>query len=283
MKHKSIHIDTLEIFYREAGDPTKQTLLLLHGLPSTSAMYTDLMQRLSTDFHLVAPDYPGFGMSACPAPEEFEYSFDHLGQVMLDFVAALQLHSFHLYMQDYGGPVGFRIACARPELIQSLIIQNANAYIEGLGPYPQNIGKLAAENNLAELERLKDDLFSLEGIKMQYLKGATDTTKVDPALYHLDYYFMQRPGIKTLQYRLFDNYASNFCRYDEWQAYFRSQQPKTLILWGDGDPFFTVAGAQAYLGDLPGATIHLYNGSHCMLAEYAPEVTQHIKKFIHQQ
>lgn len=277
---KTLRLGDLSIFYREAGVANQETIILLHGFPSSSHMFRDLIKELSGNYHVIAPDYPGFGLSSAPSTKEFEYTFDHLAEVMEEFIDALKLSRFHLFVQDYGGPIGFRIATKRPEMVKSFIIQNANAYLEGLGEYPTKIGGYLERKDFAGLAEFKKYLFSLEGIKNQYLTGVEDPSQIDPAGYLLDDYFMQKEGRKEIQNALFDNYGANFPKYAEWQQYFKTQQPPTLIVWGLKDPFFSKAGAEAYSQDLQEIETHFFDSGHFMLEEHAPKVAELSHNFI---
>jgi pimeloyl-ACP methyl ester carboxylesterase len=234
-------------------------------------MYRDLILDLSDKYHLVAPDYPGFGYSAMPDRTVYPYTFDQLSAVMEKFTDALSLGSFHLYMQDYGAPVGYRIAARRPELIKSLIIQNANAYLEGLGPATEAGQQFWADRN-KETETTMRELLTLEGTKAQYLEGAGDRSRLSPDAWHLDQYFLERPGNKDIQLDLLYDYRNNLKCYPEWQAYLRKHQPPALIVWGKNDPLFTEAGARAYLKDLPEAEFHLFDTGHFALEEYHRDI-----------
>lgn len=279
-RYHTVGIDGLQIFYREGGTQNKETILFLHGFPSSSHMYRDVMARLSANYHVVAPDYPGFGQSSCPPADAFSYTFDQIALVMERFVDALNLERINLYMQDYGGPVGFRIAAKRPELIRSLLIQNANAYLEGLGPEVQMIGKLQEDNDAAGLKAAISYMLSYEGNKAQYLHGVADSTRVSPDAYNMDSYFLERDGAKAIQTALFNNYGSNFSKYSDWQAYFRKHQPPTLIVWGKHDRIFTLAGANAYKQDLKNAELHILDGGHFALEEYDAEIAGLIHQFL---
>ncbi len=279
-KFKTIEVDGLDIFYREAGPVDAPTILLLHGFPSSSHMYRDLISSLSSSYHLIAPDYPGFGLSSCPAPETFNYTFDHVAEIMDHFIDKLNLTSFSLYMQDYGGPIGFRIASRRPDLIKSLIVQNANMYMEGLGPDIQKIGTLQKSGDLNGLHGAIQYILSAEGIKEQYVHGSKDLTKINPDAYLMDSFFMERVGIKNIQSILFQNYPTNFVKYPEWQNYLRNTQPPTLIVWGKNDKIFIAPGAEAYQRDLRDPELHLLDGGHFLLEEYSPQVADLIKTFL---
>ena len=279
--YRTVTIRNVEIFYREAGDPEKPAILLLHGFPSSSHMFRNLIEQLSADYHLIAPDYPGFGYSSCPDPSEFDYSFDHLSEVMELFIDALQLKHINIYMQDYGGPVGFRIIKKRPELVSSLIIQNANVFLEGLGPDVQKIGALAEAQDLAGLDAAIEYMMSLEGIRNQYVSGTLHPERISPDSYFMDLFFFGQPGKKAIQKILFANYSSNFPRYPEWQAYLREYQPPVLIIWGKNDTIFPGSGALAYQKELPGAELHLFDGGHFLLEEYGTEAARLIRSFLH--
>jgi len=278
--YRTVTIRNVEIFYREAGDPEKPAILLLHGFPSSSHMFRNLIEQLSADYHLIAPDYPGFGYSSCPDPSEFDYSFDHLSEVMELFIDALQLKHINIYMQDYGGPVGFRMIKKRPELVSSLIIQNANVFLEGLGPDVQKIGALAEAQDLAGLDAAIEYMMSLEGIRNQYVSGTLHPERISPDSYFMDLFFFGQPGKKAIQKILFANYSSNFPRYPEWQAYLREYQPPVLIIWGKNDTIFPGSGALAYQKELPRAELHLFDGGHFLLEEYGTEAARLIRSFL---
>jgi pimeloyl-ACP methyl ester carboxylesterase len=274
-----IDIDGLSIFYREAGDKNKPTILLLHGFPSSSQMFRDLMNDLSHDYHLVAPDYPGFGQSSAPSPGEYDYSFDNLAATMNHFIDALGLKNFSLYVQDYGGPVGFRIASQRPSLIQALIVQNANAYHEGLGPALKPLVEYIQNPN-RETEKGARGYLSFDATKWQYTNGAEDISKISPDGYITDQYYLDRPGNDEIQLTLFRNYGSNLPLYDAWQAYFRQYQPATLVISGKNDQLFIAPGAEAFGKDIKDAQIHLLNGGHFVLEEHHVEAASLIKSFL---
>lgn len=277
---KKIKINGVDIAYREAGEKNQETILLLHGFPSSSHMYRDIIKLLSDRYHLIAPDYPGFGLSETPPKDEFEYTFDNISTIIEDFVDTLKIPPFYLMMQDYGGPIGFRIATKRPQCIKGLIIQNANTYMEGIGEWPLKIGAYQKANDLEGLNNFKNYLMSYDGIKEQYLSGSKHPEKIDPISYTSDAKFMEREGINEIQTALFYNYGTNFPKYPEWQNYLKKHQPKTLIVWGENDKFFSKPGGEAYSNDLKNAFIHFFDGGHFMLEEYSNEVTDLIKKFI---
>lgn len=278
--HKTITVNGLHIFYREAGPADAPVILLLHGFPSTSHMYRDLIRDLANRYHVIAPDYPGFGQSSIPALTEFEYTFDNLALVMEQFIDQLGLTKFSWYLQDYGGPIGFRIISKRPELVEALIIQNANVYNEGLGPVVQEIGALQQAGDEKALEAAIVRKLSLEKIKEEHLLGAANPETVSPDSYELAYAYMARPGVEAVQVALFRNYATNFPRYPEWQQYLRTHQPRVLVVWGKNDPIFTWPGAEAYKKDVPDAEVHLLDGSHFALEEYHEEIAVLIHDFL---
>lgn len=280
MTYNTIKVDGYDIFYREAGAKNKEVILFLHGFPSSSHMYRNIMAELSSKYHVIAPDYPGFGLSDCPSTKEFNYTFDNIALIMEHFIDKLAIKKLNLYMQDYGGPVGYRIAAKRPHLIQSLIIQNANAYFEGLGPALQQIGKLQQAKDTAALDSAINFILSYEGIKVDYLHGAEDPSKISPDSYAMDSYFMERKGIKEIQFALFKNYHTNFPKYQEWQQYFRQHQPPALVIWGNKDNIFISPGAEAYKKDLKNAELHILNGGHFALEEHHKTIAFLIDKFL---
>jgi pimeloyl-ACP methyl ester carboxylesterase len=277
--YRTVAVDGIDIFYREAGDPNAPTLLLLHGFPTSSHMFRDLIPLLADQYHLVAPDYPGFGYSARPAPSEFNYTFDHLADVMEHFVDALGLKRYSLYMQDFGGPVGFRLAFRRPEQIRSLIIQNANAYEEGVSQGVKDVVLRVWKERTPETENRLRQLFELPATKRQYLEGVPDPSRVSPDAWEHAQWGMDRPGDKEIQFTLHANYGSNVEHYDEWHAYFRRSQPPTLIVWGKGDFVFTPAGAEAYRQDLKHVELHMLDAGHFALETNAAQIAGLIRGF----
>ncbi len=279
LRYKTIVIDGISIFYREAGNPNLPTLLLLHGFPSSSHMYRDLIRDLGDRYHIIAPDYPGFGNSDMPAREHFTYTFDNLSVVMEKFIDALKFTRFALYMQDYGAPVGYRIAVRRPELIRALILQNGNAYEEGLGPAIDD-GKRFWVNRNAETENAMRGALTLEGTKFQYFDGVEDPSKISPDAYLHDQYFLDRPGNDAIQLDLLYDYRNNLKQYPAWHQYLREHRPPALIAWGKNDQFFTEKGALAYLRDLPDAEVHLLNTGHFALEEFHEQIAEYIDAFL---
>jgi pimeloyl-ACP methyl ester carboxylesterase len=279
LSFKTVKVDGLDIFYREAGSKNNPTILLLHGFPSSSHMYRDLIKDLSEDYYLVAPDYPGFGQSSSPLPTAYSYSFDNLALTINNFIDILELKKFSLYVQDYGGPIGFRIAAKRPELIETLIIQNANAYNEGLGdaliPLVNYI-----QNQNAKTEESVREFLTPDITKWLYTEGAEDVFKISPDGYTIDQYYLDRPGNDEIQLALFRNYGTNLPLYDEWHSYFRTYQPPTLIIWGKNDKLFVEAGANAFQRDIKEVQINLLNGGHFVLEEKHAEAASLIKSFL---
>ncbi len=279
LKFKTVKLDGLDIFYREAGNKNKPSILLLHGFPSSSHMFRDLINDLSADYHLVAPDYPGFGQSSKPSVSEYEYSFDNLALTISRFIDTLGLKKLSLYLHDYGGPVGFRIAAQRPELIEALIVQNANAYIEGLGDaLTPLIGYIQNQNQ--ETEKAARFFLSSAATKWLYTEGAEDASKISPDGYTIDQYYLDLPGNDEIQLALFRNYGANLPLYDKWQSYFRKYQPATLVISGKNDKLFLAAGAEAFKRDIKDAQISLLNGGHFLLEEKHAEAAEAIKSFL---
>jgi pimeloyl-ACP methyl ester carboxylesterase len=276
---KTIEVGNVEIFYRESGSVDQPVLLLLHGFPSSSHMFRDLIADLAGTYHIIAPDYPGFGQSSAPPIHEFAYTFDNLSLVIEQFIDQLQLKNVNLYMQDYGGPVGLRIATRRPELIRSLIIQNANAYTEGLGSLLQPLTDYFKKPDKGNEEKVRFFL-SEDATKWQYIYGADDVTKISPDSYVIDQYYLNRKGNDEIQLAFFRDYGHNYSRYEEWHAYFKLHQPDALVIWGKNDAMFISAGAEAYHKDLPDARIFQLNGGHCLLEEHHHEVARLIREFI---
>jgi pimeloyl-ACP methyl ester carboxylesterase len=275
--HRTAIVNGRKIFYREAGNPAAPTLLLLHGLPTSSQMFRRLMPALADRFHLIAPDYVGFGYSDAPTRSEFAYSFDNLTIHVAGLVDVLGLTSYLLYMQDYGGPVGFRLFTQRPDQVKGFIIQNANAYLEGIGEAPKKALLPLWEKRTPETEEAARDLVRGEGIKFHWLVGVKDPEAINPDNWVLDRALLDRPGTQDYQVDLLENYQTNLGLYPIWQAAFRQHQPKTLIIWGKNDPFFIPPGARAYLNDLPAAKLVWLDSGHFVLDENASRVAAEIK------
>ncbi|XUM23028.1 alpha/beta fold hydrolase [Bradyrhizobium oligotrophicum S58] len=276
-RYRSATVHGRTVFYREAGDPTAPTILLLHGLPTSSQMFRDLLPALADRFHLVAPDYIGFGHSDAPDRGAFAYTFDNLAAHVEGLVDVLGLESYILYMQDYGGPVGFRLFTRRPERVRGFILQNTNAYMEGVGEAPKKVLLPLWEKRTAETEAPARELLSLDGTRFQWLVGAKDPQAVNPDNWTLDQALLDRPGTQDYQLDLLENYKTNVALYPQWQAAFRAHRPKTLIVWGQHDPFFIPPGARAYLNDLPEAKLVWLDAGHFVLDENTPKVAAEIK------
>jgi pimeloyl-ACP methyl ester carboxylesterase len=277
--HKTIDVDGLEIFYREAGSKTMPTLLLLHGFPTSSQMFRNLIPALADRYHVVAPDYPGFGNSSMPAVTEFDYSFDNLAKVVDRFTQKLGLEHYSLYVMDYGAPVGFRLAAAHPERVESLIVQNGNAYDEGLKEFWTPFRAYWKDRNDTNAEPLKGFL-NLEATKWQYTHGTRNPELISPDTWITDQYFQDRPGNKEIQLQLFYDYGSNPPLYPEWQAYLRDHQPPTLIVWGKNDYIFPADGAHPYKRDLKNLEFHLLDTGHFALEEDGELIASLIRKFL---
>ncbi|WP_315722031.1 MULTISPECIES: alpha/beta fold hydrolase [unclassified Bradyrhizobium] len=276
-RYRTATVHGRKVFYREAGDPTAPTILLLHGLPTSSQMFRDLIPALADRFHLVAPDYIGFGHSDAPDRSEFAYTFDNLAAHVEGLVDVLGLDSYILYMQDYGGPVGFRLFTQRPERVKGFILQNTNAYMEGVGEAPKKVLLPLWEKRTPETEAPARELLSLDGTKFQWLVGARDPEAVNPDNWILDQALLDRPGTQDYQLDLLENYKTNVALYPQWQAAFRVHNPKTLIIWGQHDPFFIPPGARAYLNDLSDVKLVWLDSGHFVLDENAPKVAAEIK------
>jgi len=280
VSYRSVKIDGLNVFYREAGPADAPTILLLHGFPTSSQMFRNLIPQLADRYHLVAPDYPGYGQTDMPPMDKFTYSFDSLSQVVDKFTAALGLSRFALYVQDYGAPIGYRIAAAHPERISAIVVQNGNAYDEGIDNEFWVAAKAYwAEKSAANGAKLRP-LFELPATKWQYTEGVRDVRHISPDAWTVDQAGMDRPGNKDIQLEMFYSYGSNPPLYPAWQAYFRKYQPPMLIVWGKNDKIFPPAGAQPYLRDLPKAELHLLDTGHFALEEDSAQVAQLMRAFL---
>ena len=283
VRYGSIKVDGLNIAYREAGDPAKPKLVLLHGWPSSSHQYRDLIPALASRFHVIAPDYQGFGNSDTPDPATYHYSFDAISLTMEKFLAAKGFDRYGLFVQDYGGPVGFRIVTRSPKALDWLIVQNSNAYEEGLSAAWDGFRKALWVNRNAETEAPLAAFNSPEGIKGVYLAGAGHPELIAPESYESDAAFVARPNNLRIQLDLFYDYRHNPELYPVWQKFFRDHQPKTVIFWGEHDVFFTPAGGEAYLRDLPKAEIHRLNAGHFATEDNLPFIASHIIDFYDRQ
>ena len=278
--YRTATVDGLKIFYREAGDPALPVLLLLHGFPASSFMYRELMERLAHRFHVIAPDYPGFGHSDAPSVVEFAYTFDSLADVVEKFTDQLGLKRYGLYMQDFGGPVGFRLASRRPQKVSFLVVQNANAYEEGL---PDDFWGLARalwkDPSPANYARIREAAMSDDALAWNYTHGVKDPTRIAPDSWLLQRALLARPGNKDAMAALLHDYGSNLSRYPAWQAYFRQHQPPTLIVWGANDVIFPPSGAYPYQRDLRQVDFKLLDTGHFALEELGEEIASHIERF----
>ncbi|MFF5306475.1 alpha/beta fold hydrolase [Streptomyces sp. NPDC013161] len=277
--YRTVKADDLEIFYREAGPPDAPALLLLHGFPSSSRMYEPLLGLLADRWRLIAPDLPGFGHSSAPAPSGFAYTFDHLAEVMNGFVDTLGLHRYTLLVQDYGGPVGFRMAMAHPERLEALIIQNAVAHESGLGPLWRTRRAFWADRATHE-PALRENFLSLAATRGRHLGNDPATERYDPDLWTDESAFLNRPGQAEIQVELFYDYRTNLAAYPVWQQWLRTRRPRTLVLWGRHDASFLAREADSYRADLPDAEIHLLDGGHFVLDTCADEAARRIRAFL---
>ncbi|MEV6322880.1 alpha/beta hydrolase [Nocardia sp. NPDC051787] len=280
IRHNTVEIQGLPVFYREAGDPSKPTLVLLHGFPTSSAMFRNLLPELAANYHLIAPDHIGFGQSAMPAVLAFDYSFEKLTEITLELLDTLGIHRFALYIQDYGAPIGLRIASRNPDRITAIITQSGNAYLEGFTPFWEVL--FAHANDRAAHEPEVRKLLELDATKWQYTHGvpADRLAQVSPDTWTLDQHYLDRPGNKEIQLQLFADYTLNLDRYPEFQKYFAEHRPPVLITWGEHDEIFGADGARAYLRDLPDAELHLLNTGHFALETHGPEIAALIRDFL---
>ena len=277
--YNTIDIDGINVFYREAGSADLPTLLLLHGYPTSSHMFRDLIPKLAGQYHVIAPDLPGFGMTTVPADKRFAYTFDRLAQVIDGFTVAKKLDKFAMYVFDYGAPVGWRLALAHPEKITAIISQNGNGYEEGLStawaPIQAYWKSPTADNRQALLGMVQPAT-----TKWQYTEGVPDVSKVSPDGYNMDQYFLDKPGQTDIQLDLFLDYANNVAMYPQLHEYFRKYQPALLAVWGQNDPFFLPSGAQAFKRDLPGAEVSLFDTGHFALETHHDEIAARIVDFL---
>src|ERR1700676_1942209 len=277
--YRNIQIDGLSIFYREAGPKDAPTLLLLHGLPSSSRMFDPLFTQLSDRYHLVAPDYPGFGHSDWPDPKKFAYTFDHIAEIMNHFTEALGLSRYTLYMQDYGGPVGFRMALAHPDRIEALIVQNAVAHNEGLGAIWKTRRAFWADRAVNE-SALRANLLSLATTRTRHVGSDPNVEHYDPDLWTDEFAFLSQPGQADIQSDLFYDYRTNVEAYPKWQAWMRKRQPRLLVISGKYDFFFDRSEAEAYRRGVPGAFVHVLDAGHFALDTAADEIAALVRGFL---
>ncbi|KAH8595540.1 Alpha/Beta hydrolase protein [Bisporella sp. PMI_857] len=264
-KLSNITVDGVDVFYRAAGNPSLPTLLLLHGFPSSSHQYRNLIPILSKSYHVVAPDFPGFGFTTVPEDRHYQYTFANLAQTTAAFIDALRISKFTVYIFDYGAPVALRLALDRPDAITGIITQNGNAYAEGLGGFWDQIKVYWASNSTEDRENLRKTLLTLAATKWQYENGNPAFENVPPETYHLDYALMERPGNKDIQLDLFKNYETNLPLYPKFQEYFRTSNVPILAVWGSADQIFIPAGATAFKKDSKTAEVHLLDAPHFAL------------------
>ena len=279
IRYTTVDVDGLHIFYREAGPRDAPVLLLLHGCPSSSRMYETLFAPLADRYRLIAPDYPGFGYSTALPPGEFVYTFDRLAEVITRFADRLELDRFALFVQDYGGPVGFRIAQAQPERIRGIIVQNAVAHEEGLGPLWNTRKAFWADRSRHETA-LRANLLSFDATRLRHVGHTAHPERYDPDAWHDEFAFLSSPGQIDIQTELFYDYRTNVERYPQWQQYLREHQPPMLVVWGKYDPSFSIEGAHAYRRDVPEAQVHLLEAGHFALDEACDEVAAHTRRFL---
>ncbi len=281
--HRTVKVDGLNIFYREAGPKEAPTVLLLHGFPTSSHMFRNLIPALADKYHVIAPDYPGFGGSSAPSVEEFEYTFDNLANVIEKFTEQVGLKKYSIYLMDYGAPVGYRLAVKHPERVQALIVQNGNAYDEGLdNEFWKPIKAYWKDRSDKQGEPLRAFL-TLDATKWQYTHGVRNVETVSPDNWGHVQPLLDRPGNQDIQLALFYSYGSNPPLYPQWQAYFRQHQPPTLIVWGQNDQIFPAAGAHPYERDLKNLEFHLLDTGHFALEEEGAEIAARIREFLGKQ
>ncbi len=279
-QYKTIQIDGQDIFYREAGPQDAPTIVLLHGFPTSSHMFRNLIPALSNKYHVIAPDYPGYGNSSMPLVNEYEYSFDHLAEVIDEFLSKKGIDKYTLYVMDYGAPIGFRIAAKHPERVQGLIIQNGNAYDEGLLEFWDPIKAFWKDKTDKNAQALRDALLTIDATKWQYTHGVRNVASISPDNWVMDQSKLDRPGNKDIQIELFYSYGTNPGLYPEWQEYFRTNQPPTLLVWGKNDPIFPEEGAHPYKRDLENIDFHILDTGHFALEEDGDIIADLILKFM---
>jgi len=277
--HRSTHVDGVELFYREAGPADAPVVVLLHGFPTSSHMFRNLIPALSDRYHVIAPDYPGFGQSATPERAVFAYTFARYAELIDGLLAQLGANRYALYVQDYGAPVGYRLALAHPERVRALIVQNGNAYEAGLREFWEPIKAYWADGTQARRDALRAGL-TLAATRSQYLDGVRDPTRIDPDNWVHDQALLDRPGVDEIMLDLFKDYETNVALYPQIQAFFRFRRPATLIVWGRNDRIFPAEGARAYLRDLPNAELHLLDTGHFALEDKGAEIASMIRDFL---
>lgn len=279
--HRFAKVSNYRIFYREAGDPKAPTLLLLHGFPTSSHMFRRLIPLLADHYHVVAPDFLGFGFSDAPQSGKFKYTFENLAQIVEQFTQVIGLKEYAIYIFDYGAPIGLRLALKHPDQILAIISQNGNAYVEGLSQGWNPIQKYWQEKNQKNREALREFL-KPESVKQQYLYGVSDETLIAPESYTLDSALLGRPGNDEIQLDLFLDYATNVDLYPQFQDYFRKKKPPLLAIWGKNDPFFLPQGAECYKKDIPNAQVIFYDTGHFALESHLDEMIHPLRSFLSQ-
>lgn len=279
VNYHTVNVDGIDVFYREAGSKDAPVLLLLHGFPTSSHMFRNLIPLLSDKYRVIAPDYPGFGQSAMPDRGDYAYTFDNYALVITKLLEQLTITGYALYVMDYGAPVGFRLAAANPDKVNAFIVQNGNAYLEGLGEFWDPIKAYWETGGSTEREALRW-LTSIKATKWQYTSGVKDTSLVSPDTWTMDQALLDRPGNAEIQLDLFYDYRTNIPQYPQWQAYFREYTPPTLVVWGKNDAIFIADGAAPYKRDLPGAEIHLLDTGHFALETHGTEIADLIRDFL---
>jgi pimeloyl-ACP methyl ester carboxylesterase len=279
VRYRTKTIDGLDLFYREAGPTEAPTIVLLHGFPTSSHMFRNLIPQLADRYHVIAPDYPGYGASSAPSVDEWEYSFDHVAESVDHLLEAIGADRYTLYVMDYGAPVGYRIATRHPERVDALIVQNGNAYDEGLREFWVPIKRYWADPSAENGDALRG-LLTLEATTWQYTHGTREPDSISPDNWLVDQPLLDRPGNQEIQLAMFLDYGSNPPLYPQWQAYFREYEPPTLIVWGKNDPIFPAEGAHPYLRDLPKAELHLLDTGHFALEEDGDAIARLIRSFM---
>ena len=277
--YRTIRAEGVEMAYREAGSPDAPTVLLLHGFPTSSRMFRNLIPALAGRYHVIAPDYPGFGASLPPDRNTFHYTFAAYADLVDRLVTKLGVQRYALYVQDYGAPIGYRLALAHPERVSALVIQNGNAYEEGLSPFWNPIRAYWVEPSAEKRKALRAGL-TPEATRAQYVDGVTDPSHIDPENWFVDQVLLDRPGIDEIMLDLFYDYRTNADLYPQFQSFFRKKQPPTLIVWGKNDIIFPAGGARAYLKDLPKAELHLLDSGHFALEDKGPEIANLMRAFL---
>jgi pimeloyl-ACP methyl ester carboxylesterase len=277
--YKTENVDGINIFYREAGDKIKPQIILLNGVPNASSAFQELMHDLKDEFYLIAPDFPGFGNSDIPDKNTFDYTFHNISVIIEKFIDQLGLGHPNVYALGYGGPITFRIASRRPNLFANYILQNSNAYEEGLGPAMLQAAPFL-ENRNKESENLVKPLLTLAGIKLFFLNGAKDESSINPDNYLNALYYLSRPGQQDIQLNLLYDYRNNIAEYPNWQKFLKERQPRLLLVWGKNDVFFPTAAAEAIKRDVPSAELYVYDTSHLALEEHHSDIAERIKVFL---